>query len=168
MSIETPCPSLKAIFSYSISKILLQYVQRHQLPILTYSNQYRDTNDQFWHFQIGTKIPITNPDIFKSVLGRTGTNQTDSHAAVLAALLHFRESEEGTKICGRLDAMFESNWRENRSVANLMLESWRGRGNDKKLRICHKFAAFDIAWSKLSFLSVTFIHSRFKISNSIH
>ena len=144
----------------------------------------KDTNYQSWHIQISTEIPMINFDIFKSaqryqlpiltysnqyLAGRELIKPIPTLPSLPPCCISGKaRKEQKVGICGRLDAMFESNWRENRSVANLMLESWRGRGNDKKLRICHKFAAFDIAWSKLSFLSVTFIHSRFKISNSIH
>ena len=142
----------------------------------------KDTNYQSWHIQISTEIPMINFDIFKSakryqlpiltysnqyLAGRELIKPIPTLPSLPPCCISGKARKE-QKICGRLDAMFESNWRENRSVANLMLESWRGRGNDKKLRICHKFAAFDIAWSKLSFLSVTFIHSTLKISNSIH
>ena len=143
-----------------------------------------DTNYQSWHIQISTEIPMINFDIFKSaqryqlpiltysnqyLAGRELIKPIPTLPSLPPCCISGKaRKEQKVGICGRLDAMFESNWRENRSVANLMLESWRGRGNDKKLRICHKFAAFDIAWSKLSFLSVTFIHSTLKISNSIH
>ena len=87
---------------------IFKSAQRYQLPILTYSNQYL----------VGRELikPIpTLPSLPPSCISGKA------------------RKEQKVGICGRLDAMFESNWRENRSVANLMLESWRGRGDDNKL-----------------------------------
>ena len=68
------------------------------------------------------------------LVGRSGTNQTYSHAVGLALCLHFRESEEWKKlaICSKFDG-----WIKQRQIM-------------KKIRICHNSAAvFDIDPCKL-------------------